>query len=406
MNDSLKPRVRIPLRTRVRGELPSLLIILVISSIVAWLHSAGLLEGFESLALDTLQIVGPEPNLESHLRIVSIGDDYFVNQLHGSYPLDPAGVAKVVTTVAQGSPSLIAVDLDTSRWSPEDYKLVPNNIPIVWARDIMRSRGAFCALPVLDNKGLLDRYTGIAGEPADRDGVVRRYDRVINIEMCNSMGQARPEPVQTFPWAVASYVLKIPPEEVRNPVQNELVLNFFGDRFDTKPIPIEIVMQLADKPDSDFSTRGPLTGKIALIGGYYHAAHDIHTTPRGPMPGVEITAQAIESELNARGLHAINEIRMTAVEIGFGLVLIAIHRISGVRTGLLLSLLAFLIIGPIGSYIAYSSYALWANFIPVLIAVLMHEFYDQARSHEKSQLREARILEESGNEPAIHEPVH
>jgi len=360
-----------------------LVVVALVSLAVAGLRHAGLLAGFEYLALETFQLFAPPSSLKTTVRIIGIGDACFKSRFQGRYPLAAGGVKEIISAVAKGNPKLIAVDLDTSAWSPDDLNDLPTSVPIVWARDMMRADNSYCALPVAGGaKGLYDQYTGLAAVPADADGVVRRYHRVIPVRgVCGDAG-AREEPIQSFPWAVATVHQSAKPDRVRQPDNPELVLNFFGDVFDLEYLSAEVAIRSSYAAGSDWAVRGPVTGRIALIGGIYHAARDTHATPRGILSGVQITAQAIESELNHRGLRIVNEGLLLVSELVTGIALVLLHSVSSYGARWLARLLIFAILALSGSWLAFSSAALWANHVPVLAAVFIHEAYQLARANQ------------------------
>src|SRR4029079_18831636 len=141
---------------------------------------------------------------------------------------------------------------------------------------------------------------------------------------------------------------------------------------------------------------GPLVGKVVLFGGAYRAARDQHTTSIGPLSGVQILAQAIESDLNGRGIRELNEIVAFSLDIALGVLLAWVHhRLEG-RAALALwaSLGAMPILCLSASLIAFNTLALCFNFVPVVVSVLIHQLYEMGHglSHpERSLSAEAPV---------------
>jgi CHASE2 domain-containing sensor protein len=367
---------------QIRTGIP---LILLIAGLSYWLHVKGLLIGFESIALETFAILRERQIPAEHVTIVDISDEYYAKHFTGTYPIHGKALNDVITAMAKGNPKLIAIDLDSSLWDDKDRAALPNLPPIVWARNVrLRNRtgepgsGGYCGLPVLGNTvGIDDQYSGIAAFPADLDGVVRVSPEFLKITGLCDDPEAHPSELQSFPRAVAALYRgdSTPPVQHED---SELMLNFLGETFAFPRLEAEDVLQAADAPGSVWPTKGSMVGRIALLGGSYHAGHDFHATPRGLLTGTEIVAQAIETELMNGGIRATNEGRMVALEILLGLMLLVAGCFLSTRWALLVNLAVFALAAPIGSYIAFSTKTYWANFVPMLFGMMMHQLYHDA----------------------------
>jgi CHASE2 domain-containing sensor protein len=379
-------------------------VVLAVSVGVLFLEWAGFFRTLQDLALITFQVLDTG-HTESAITIVEISDGLFDDKnfaFKGQYPLAAGGVKDIIVAIAKGKPKVIGIDLNTAQWLGSDLDdlkrrltELQNQAPLIWARDMVSVGGSrqYCAGSTAGNNGLYDRYTGIAAVPADWDGVVRRYHRVLPVlGLCSDASER--EMIQSFPWAVATLVEQgVPAEKVRAPDATELVLNFYGDRFNFRPLPAEAALKQADEPG--WAVDGAVTGRIALIGGSYHAAHDVQVTPVGIRSGAQIVAQAIQSELSGRGVHPFDAVRMTLVEAFLGFLLIGVHTLlSGIKA-LIATGVLFLGIAFGGSELTYSSYAQWVDCIPMLIAVVFHEFYHQAKTDRK----ELNLLRKAQHSP-------
>ncbi|HEV8713783.1 MAG TPA: CHASE2 domain-containing protein [Candidatus Binatia bacterium] len=377
-------------------------IIVFVSLLTFVLEHAGWLRCFETAALDTwLHLKAP---LEArHVIIVGITEDDYRDLFRGRSPLDGEELQKILKGIAAGRPEVIGVDLDTS-----EVKLKIEETerpPIVWAREALLTEGKLEPLPVLGGKDSVPP-SGIALLPQDSDGIIRRYQRVFH---------SGHSPVDSFPWAVVKAFCHTPNREAGHSeseveeacrtlaeegegVEEPLVLNFSGDRYSFRRLSAADVVKVA--ASEGWQSQGPLKGKIVLLGGRYRAARDEYITPVGPMAGVELMAQAIESELQGGGIRPANEFLMLLLEIGVGILLVVLYHYCRLGTALLLSFTLFPVLALICSFLAFSSLGFWANFVPILTAVLIHQLYDHAKEYRRMyhELEERQIQHEGHGE--------
>ena len=115
----------------------------------------------------------------------------------------------------------------------------------------------------------------------------------------------------------------------------------------------------------------------------------MRVTPVGLMAGVQLMAQAIETELTGGGIRPINEIQAILLDLLSGALLVYFSYRYPTQLGksLLLSLIALVILPPLFSYLAFSTLGRWFNFAPMLVGVLMHELYEHGK--EYGELRAA-----------------
>lgn len=359
-------------------------ILVVVTLLTAWLSEHGLLRGFESAALDVwLQLKAPRP--VDDLVIVSIDDTDYRELWSRKSPLDRGVLQRLIDAVAAGGPRAVGVDLDTSDETYRDL-VVPAGVPFVWAREGIplaepeegghgHEGMKFTPGPVLGREGAEvspEIRSALALMPQDRDGVIRRYRQRIPV---GGEGVA-PGEMDTLGQGV---VRAVPGHVEREADHHPLVLNFAGDRYAFPRIAARDVLAAAGS--EGWRTAGPLKNKIVLIGGYYRAARDEYITPVGPMAGVQLVAQAIESELHGGGIRSMSHGLMTILEILSGVLLVWINYRFRLGTALLLSLVAMPLLTLTGSLIAFSSLAFYFNFVPSLVGVWIHELYDHAKEY-------------------------
>ena len=263
----------------------------IAASAMFWLYGMFLLVGAtkdvferaERYAVEKQAAWSSHPGAGS-VAIVRITESDYRSLFGGRSPLDPQRLRTLIERVAQGGPSVIGVDIDTSDPSMRPLAdLHCGRCTIVWARDARAQRdGRLVPQGVLGTpsapRGATDGLVVLFESPGDK--VTRRYSRAIE---------------------TTAGVLPTLPAEVAAHQDVELA----SRRLDTEPmnilyreaprftIPSSVV--LAD----GFDWRDRIGGRIVLIGGSYD--RDKHYTPIGYVDGVEVLAHAIETELAGGG---------------------------------------------------------------------------------------------------------
>jgi CHASE2 domain-containing sensor protein len=106
-------------------------------------------------------------------------------------------------------------------------------------------------------------------------------------------------------------------------------------------------------------------------------------TPSGMTSGVQLMAQLVESELQGRGISQLNELLMIVFDFAAWIALVAIYYFCRLPVALWLSIFAIPLFSLAGSLFAFSSLAYWADFAPVIVAVLIHQLYDHAQEYRR-----------------------
>jgi CHASE2 domain-containing sensor protein len=347
---------------------------MLLLSHAGWLHSC------ETAGLDLALQLRPLAS-STHVVLVSITDADYSTLFDASSPLNRDVLASLLTAVARGRPALIAVDLETEPLSMEVRVHGRGGIewpPVFWALTGRVHEGVFH--PSSDPTAL-ETHFAAAVIPQDRDGVVRRYRRAFRLER----GQ-----IDSLPWRITrAFCERSPgaapacPRLISEAVDDsdELLLNFTGDRFAFSRISASDVIAAAEGPG--WQVAGPLRDKIVVIGGEYEASRDFHVTPVGTLAGLEVVGQAIESELQGGGIRVADEFLMLGLEILGGFMIAFFHHHFRVRTAMLLSLVGVPLIALGSSWLAFFSFSRWGNFVPVLLAVLVHELYEDAKKADE-----------------------
>jgi CHASE2 domain-containing sensor protein len=403
------------------GTRKNLIALIVISLVVVALEHLGWLSSFENTALDTFLLAG-RSKPSNNVFLIEITDDDFREVFRGKSPLDAAEVRQILSLIERARPKVIGVDLDTSS---SDYR--EGDWPrAVWVRDatpicdehkgedeIGRESQCTDARSFLRLGYLGGRFTeaessgsieteppsGLSLFPLDRDGVVRRYRSAYFSDRSDP-----PAPykglVDSFPRAVLrafnttrTSLTQAENDESRHPAaeahassgdgEEDLILNFSGDRYRFPRMSVKQLKQAGERPF--WTTDSPLKGRIVLLGGAYRAARDTYLTPVGPRNGVEIAAQAIESELSGGGLRPINHRIALCIDLAAGLGLIWLNKRFHGRFMLLINALFIVLASLLGSYFSFHAVAYWFNFTAVLVSVWIHVLWEREAHFRESQ---------------------
>jgi CHASE2 domain-containing sensor protein len=240
------------------------------------------------------------------VAVVRITDADYATLFGARSPLDPSELQRLLAAVVQGGPRLVGVDIDTS-----DPVFRGLNVPAAWTNRIVWARPGIllCGCPSHRNCGVAApvsepqrfRYCapgesgtlasmdflggrnagtwGLSSLRTDEDGSIRRFWPAIAMPR---------DTFPTFAHAIASRAGARPPKDA-----DRARFIRYQPLSSTSVFTASQVMAWArENPDYD-----ALRGRIVLVGGSYWAARDAYTTPLGPMPGVDVHAQILESEL-------------------------------------------------------------------------------------------------------------
>lgn len=363
--------------------------ILAVSTAALFLDQLGWLHRFETAALDTF-INLKAPSVSRHVTLVTVDDADYRALFRETSPLDPIGLRQILHALIDGDPAVIGVDLDTSAASFHgilDDIAVTTSPVVVWGRDAkILSSSAVRPLPVLGRVSVPSTVrTGLALLPRDADGLVRRHRRSFTVE--GSVDGV--EQLPSLPWAVLDAYRH--ERAIRAPAPaTPQVLNFFADTYQFPRLRARHVLEAAQ--GQGWTVDSPIRGRVVLLGATYRAAREEYLTPAGTMFGVMLLAQALESDLSGGGVQTVNHVLMLILEIACGVALVYVHHRHHERPALAfaLNLLMLPVLAGLGSLLAFSAFAYWANFIPILAAVTIHQVANHLR--EARRCREALAL--------------
>jgi len=388
-------------------------VILVIGSvtfITVLLEHAGWLHGFERAAMDAwlranFELWTAEPSKE--IVIVDITDKDYADIFQRKSPLNKAGIEQILAAIASAKPSLIGVDIVTPDEEFAQLKY-PQGAPIVWAEEASfdeSSHSAVTVVPALGGAKTPSTLTGIAIMWMESDGVVRSYLRrhrshdafgwVVAKTYCGQIEQVttnQPDPKVLERCRVIRETKDDADDE------KELTLDLLGGKDRFEHISVRELLDAVQWKRAE--TLNKLAGRAVLLGGTFPAGRDEYATPLGRMFGVELTAHAIQSELHGPfqkpGKYTILALNLAG---GIGILLLFIR--FGVGRGCLVSLLAMIVIAPLWSWIAFGSLSFAGYFAVILIALLIHQLYEQAHYIQHKYLHELHPeYNESEDKPA------
>jgi adenylate cyclase len=326
---------------------------LVAACAVTGASAMGYLESLQARALDLL-IYLQSPRQPTGLVIVAIDDAAF-DALGRRQPLPRDYLARVLRGVTRAGAAVVGLDISLRTPSvPEDDRAMAGAIAELGARGERRLVVAGTALP--STGPLADPAVGrlvmtsAPDVPVDADAVVRR-------------AVLRVGGVPSFAAAVTNAPVPDPRTVYR--------INFIGPAGSFLTIPSDAVAAIGDA-GVDIAGDNPLRGRTVLVGGTFADGRDVHRTPYGLMPGVEIQANIVHmlatgSLVRPAGWLAGFTVQLVAVFLA-GLVMVAMRPLWGTAV----CLAGALVLGVPASYLAFSRGGYWVDFLlPVAVTSLL-----------------------------------
>src|SRR5206468_1976047 len=313
---------------------------LLAACVVTGASAMGYLESVQARALDLL-IYLQSPRQPSGRVIVAIDDAAF-DALGRRQPLPRDYLARILRGVTRAGAVVIGLDLSLRTASaPADDRAMAAAIADLGARG---DRRLVVAGPSLPPSGPLAGpalrrivVTSVPDVPVDGDAVVRRAALEVG-------------GVPTFAAAVADVALADVALADPHAVYR---INFIGPAGSFLTIPSDAVAAIGDG-GVDVAGDNPLRGRTVLVGGTFVDGRDIHRTPYGFMPGVEIQANIVHmlatgSLVRPAGWLAGFSVQLVAVFLA-GLVMVAMRPLWGTAV----CLAGALALGVPASYLAFS----------------------------------------------------
>ena len=121
------------------------------------------------------------------------------------------------------------------------------------------------------------------------------------------------------------------------------------------------------------------------------------------MAGVELIAYAVESDLSGGGIREAPVALEVIADFVVGSAVVLLFWFLPLRPALLLSLLAVPALTIVASWLIFNSLAVWLDFVPMLVGMLIHQLYDDAERHHELLHEYHHALEKVG---ALEQVVH
>jgi hypothetical protein len=311
----------------------------------------------------------------SNVALVRITNDDYRDVFGGESPLNPTRLQALIDAVGAAKPRVIGVDLDTSHPRFADLR-PPAGVPVVWAHT---DTGA-CAgrekcmvgrlLPQPIRSGAVpDSLAGIALLERTSGGVLRLYQRRI-------AGVANAETFGTRVARVAGFSAPSGDSRAR-------LIPYRTTRWGWE-LPASEALRVGSEPW--WRERSPLRDKVVLIGGAYDAYPDFHDTPLGRLPGVDVWAHVVAGELNGGGARPPARPAVALLAFLEGIAIMLLFHWVGIRRGVLVALAGVPVVILASSFITTGSLAFWPYFVPVVVAVLLLQVYEQVVEHRNRAL--------------------
>ena len=377
----------------------------------------------ESLARDFAARTRSAPDLDA-ITLVTITNDDYETLFRSRSPLDPDALARIVRAAASGRPRVIAIDIETSDTSFARLRPVVDSLRgagtgIVLARDAIpcaedASEGAggrpakapcspdaddpqFIPLGVLGADADVDADgtvpTGLATMELDPKSTVRYYRQLVAVPGGGEMPAFATAVRQAYDGRAGR----------GGADGSRRLIAFHGGAAGTWRISAAELLRLRTLPDSG---RRMLEGRIVMIGGSFRAARDVHHTPVGLLPGIDIQAQTLETELRGGGQGVPSTLALAVTQfVASGLIVLLMFHLAPARAAAAL-ILALPVLSMIGSWLLTRS---WIDgvmyFLPLFLLLVLHQLYEKANEYRelllqqlRGQLRKGVTEEESARE--------
>jgi hypothetical protein len=318
----------------------------------------GSFDELEATALDVTSGLGLVTR-NTGVVIVDINDQDYKDLFQGQSPLKPATLIEIVDAIAKAKPKAIGIDIvtDPANWTKIE---TPSTIPIVWAYRPDNPEGKS---PVLT-----DATWGSPKWPTNGP-VVRQYLRLVPCQdsQCPSLA-----------WEIMK---KGFPNSGLEENSEELTIRFIRDQ---NVVHASDVLRLANAPNWG-QTGSPLWNKTVLLGGTFN---DFHQTPLGRIPGVEVWANILETEIDGGGYRSPPWIVLLILGLVESVLLVCLLQFWDFKRGLLVSVVSVPFLSVTLSFMVYHSAQRWAYFGMILVTLIVEQCIEVARVQQDEKIGE------------------
>ena len=358
-----------PFRKRLVRALPIIAVLLV----VTWIFGhTGILHRIETVVSDAkMRFTSP---VDSVVAIVMIDDEDYRELFRGTSPLDPRELNTLLSAIARGKPAVIGVDIDTS-----DRRFAFSPLPradvtkMVWERELeqvpeegtetaaVRTRDVLGGRQDFDPKLYSTGLSLLIDSPEDQ--VTRHYRRYV---------ATRDGLLPSFPTAISMAYHSIQ----QSPSSEDRVIGYAGNRDGSHRLHLNARSLL--ELSAGWPASSPIRDKIVLLGGSY-LGQDRHETPLGQMTGLEIMANAVETESSGGGERPPSRAISFLLELFEAFVLIVLFHTLRFPLALGSSVILIPVMALLCSFLAYGNGSHFLEFSIVLLGLLLFELYEHFR---------------------------
>jgi len=413
----------------------------VVVTTLAWL---GHFKPYENRLTDFLQSITRKK--ANDVVLLFITEKEYKQGFRGISPLSRSRLADMINMLVKLKAGVIALDIDMSDSTPEDYRLSEAlsyastaDIPIVFignCKEISEkapfridssdslspypdenrhyAAGGFFLFedvgPGMQWVGKV-MYGGVVFR-LDPDGVFRRAEAVYFIKGSDSKSEISHQPVPSFPVAVAAAYGGMSQgklvEALSDFRHNNIILsqkgtqhqqsihvgtggriipNFIGDyRYFQREVNLTRLLE-----DYGPGKPGGLTifrDKIVIVGGTYDRK-DFFMTPVGRISGTEVLANITQSIISGNLIAHVNFGKAFALQIILGAIVALIFILASRFWATLICMVTLVPMVATASILSFSNSYYWVNFIPTIAAVILHGWIKKVEEYISVRKRKA-----------------
>ena len=390
-----------------------------VSLAISILSLTGFLQRWENGFFDFL-VWWENEKRSNEVMIIEIDDADYKNIFGAQSPLSRKKISEIILKVAKSKPRVIGIDISLEDITPEDEYMIEAfqhldqlKMPIVvpsYFSENTEGGESISSVVKMYPYSLPDLvFFGGIGYPTSRDGVIREMHiekKTNSKEICpffplSVLAAREGYTRKTFAKLLSSGAVGKTPGSDRDqklgaiiksashlPVQK---IRYIGNKSSFSSVKSSAIFQI---PEQFFESENIFSDKTIVIGGTFKESRDFYMTPKGVMSGMEIIANSIETLLSTQPLRPVNHIIEFLIEIVIIFILSVFFLRFSPLKGTLISIVTIIPLAVVGSFVAFSAFSRWLNFIPAGFSIILHgqvSFYEHYRElqNEVKMLKDA-----------------
>lgn len=352
---------------RKRKLLRALLIGISSSIIITIISHIGYLEFLQRKSIDFM-VWWKDEEKASDIAIVAIDNEAY-EYLGKKTPLPRDKLAILIDFLIRCKARVISVDVEfRDKTSPEKDELlisVLDSGKMVTPYSIMPSEipGRYKRLPLF--YAFKDTLIGYANVYTDDDGLIRRSPLTLRDEENNPM---RSFGLQTYLRYSGNSGNREYLSETRD--SGIIRINYSGPAGTFPHYPARPFLMMAEaglEPPSE----NPFSDKLVFIGATFGDSRNFFLTPNGPMSGVEIHANIVNTLLTAKEIRTLTWPLMFLIQFTLCMIVSVLFAFLRVWKTIIISVSGLVLIFIPLSYLAYVSRNYWIDFTLPFAAIMM-----------------------------------